>query len=150
MIKIITSFFMVIGITSNALANDHDLFVGAWDMVKFEVENDNNVWEELVIENTTLIGSIVFTKAGIMHVQMVSTDRTNEEINANGEIENGYSAYFGHYKLNTEEKIVTYNRLGHLVERYTEKIVNRHYEVGDDYLHIYNSPGARMIWKRVD
>lgn len=133
-----------------AYANDDDLFVGAWDMVKFEVKNEEKKWKELVIENTTLIGSIVFTKAGIMHVQMVSTDRANAEINANGEIENGYSAYFGRYKLDTEEKTVTYNRLGHLVEKYTEQEVNRHYDVGDNYLHIYNSPGARMIWKRVE
>lgn len=135
---------------TTAFANDNDLFVGAWDMVKFEVKNDANIWEELVIENTTLIGSIVFTKAGIMHVQIVSTDRMNEEINANGEIENGYSAYFGRYKLNIEEKTVAYNRMGHLVEKYTEQEVKRGYDVGDDYLHIYNSPGARMIWKRAE
>ncbi|MDG1439009.1 MAG: lipocalin-like domain-containing protein [Emcibacteraceae bacterium] len=133
-----------------AQANDKELIVGAWDMIKFEVQNDNEVWEELVIENTTLIGSIVFTKAGIMHVQMVSTDRANEEINANGEIENGYSAYFGHYSMNTQERIVTYNRLGHIVDKYKDAIVNRHYDVGQKHLHIYNSPTARMIWKRVE
>lgn len=135
--------------TVTAYANDEKLFVGAWDMVKFEVKNNANKWEELVIENTTLIGSIVFTKAGIMHVQMVSSDRENAEINANGEIENGYSAYFGRYNLDTDKKTITYNRHGHLVEKYTEQVINRHYDVGEDYLHIYNSPDARMIWKRV-
>ena len=136
--------------TVTAYANDEELFVGAWDMVKFEVKNDADDWEDLVIENTTLIGSIVFTKSGIMHVQMVSTDRENAEINANGEIENGYSAYFGRYKLDTDKKMVTYNRLGHLVEKYTEQEVSRHYDIGEDNLHIYNSPGSRMIWKRVE
>lgn len=148
--RILILVLISINLTTAAFANDKALFVGAWDMIKFEVKNDEEKWEELVIENTTLIGSIVFTKAGIMHVQMVSTDRANEEINANGEIENGYSAYFGRYTLDTEEKTVTYNRFGHLVEKYTEQEVIRHYEVGDEFLHIYNSPGARMIWKRVE
>lgn len=136
--------------TVNAYANDKELIVGAWEMVKFEVKNDQDKWEELVIENTTLIGSIVFTKSGIMHVQMVSTDRANKEINANGEIENGYSAYFGEYSMNTVTKTVTYNRYGHLVDRYKDVVVNRQYDVGEKHLHIYNSPGARMIWKRVE
>ena len=133
-----------------AHANDKELIVGAWDMVRFEMKNDNEVWKELVIEDTKLIGSIVFTKVGIMHVQMVSTDRGNEEINANGEIENGYSAYFGHYTLDTDEKSLTYNRLGHIVDKYKDQVVNRHYDIGDNHLHIYNSPDARMIWKRVE
>jgi len=145
LIFIITVFFSI-----NAHANDKDLIVGAWEMIKFEVQIDQEKWEELVIENTTLIGSIVFTNSGIMHVQMVSTDRENEEINANGEIENGYSAYFGRYSMDTNEKTVTYNRFGHLVDKYKDAIVNRHYDVGEKHLHIYNSPGARMIWKRVE
>lgn len=146
----ILTFIITVAFSINAYANDKELIIGAWEMVKFEVQNDQEKWEELVIENTTLIGSIVFTKSGIVHVQMVSTDRKNEEINANGEIENGYSAYFGRYSMDTDEKTVTYNRFGHLVERYTEVVVNRHYDVGDHHLHIYNSPGARMIWKRVE
>ena len=145
LIFIITVIFSI-----NAHANDKDLIVGAWEMIKFEVQNDQEKWEELVIENTTLIGSIVFTKSGIMHVQMVSTDRENKEINANGEIENGYSAYFGRYSMDTNEKTVTYNRFGHLVDKYKDVVVNRHYDVGEKHLHIYNSPGARMIWKRVE
>lgn len=144
------TFLATLLFTLNAYANDKELIVGAWEMVKFEVKNDQDNWEELVIENTTLIGSIVFTKSGIMHVQMVSTDRANEEINANGEIENGYSAYFGEYSMDTDTKTVTYNRYGHLVDRYKDVVVNRQYDVGEKHLHIYNSPGARMIWKRVE
>lgn len=146
----IFTFLVTLFISISAYANDNDLIVGAWEMVKFEVQNDQQIWQELIIEDTTLIGSIVFTKSGIMHVQMVSTDRKNEEINANGEIENGYSAYFGEYKLDTDTKTVTYNRYGHLVDKYKDVIVNRHYDVGETHLHIYNSPSARMIWKRVD
>ena len=148
--RLITFTIFILSTSFNAFANDKEMIVGAWDMVKFEVKNDNEQWEELVIENTTLVGSIVFTKAGIMHVQMVSADRLNEEINANGEIENGYSAYFGNYSLDTEQKTVNYNRIGHLVEKYTDVVVTRHYDVSDKHLHIYNSPGARMIWKRVE
>lgn len=146
----ILTFIITLIFSSQAYANDKELIVGAWEMVKFEVQNEEKTWEELVIEDTTLIGSIVFTKSGIMHVQMISTDRKNEEINANGEIENGYSAYFGRYNIDKETKTVTYNRFGHLVEKYTDVIVNRQYDVGDNHLHIYNSPGARMIWKRVE
>lgn len=146
----ILTFMITVFLSINAYANDKELIVGAWEMVKFEVQNEQKIWEELVIEDTTLIGSIVFTKSGIMHVQMVSSDRMNEEINANGEIENGYSAYFGEYNIDTTTKTVTYNRYGHLVDKYKDVVVNRHYDVGETHLHIYNSPGARMIWKRVE
>ncbi|MDG1708597.1 MAG: lipocalin-like domain-containing protein [Emcibacteraceae bacterium] len=145
---LITFIILIIPFTANA--DDRKLIVGAWDMIKFEVQNDAGDWNELVIENTTLIGSIVFTKSGIMHVQMVSTDRANAEINANGEIENGYSAYFGEYSMDTDQNIVTYNRYGHIVDKYKDVIVNRHYDVGEKHLHIYNSPTARMIWQRVE
>jgi hypothetical protein len=148
--RLIIALIITLTFSFNAYADDKTLFVGAWEMIKFEVQNEDKLWKETVIEDTTLIGSIVFTKSGIMHVQMVSTDRENAEINANGEITNGYSAYFGRYSLDIDQKTVTYNRMGHIVDKYKGIVVNRHYDVGEKHLHIYNSPGARMIWKRVE
>ena len=78
-------------------------------------------------------------------------DRKNQETNANGEIENGCSAYFGRYSMDmNEKKTVTYYRFGHLVDKYKDVVANRHYDVREKHLHIYNSPGARKIWKRVE
>ncbi|MBT5185490.1 MAG: hypothetical protein HOM01_01690 [Kordiimonadaceae bacterium] len=131
-------------------AEDKDLFVGAWDMLKFETLNDDGVWTEVVISDTELVGNIVFTASGIMQVQMFSSDRNNAELNDNNaEIVNGYSAYFANYEVNDVDKIVTYNRIGHMVERFAKEIVNRKYDFKGDIMYIYNSDKARMNWKRI-
>ena len=148
--RLITYILLTLSISFNAYADDKQLFVGAWDMIKFELKDENNQWPESVIKNTTLVESLVYTASGIMHVQMFSADRDNAELNDNNEeIVNSYSGYFGHYSLDLNDKTVTYNRIGHLVSEFIEQVVTRHYDVGDDYLHIYNSPTARMRWKRV-
>ena len=139
--RLITLIIITLSFSCSAYAGDKELFVGAWEMIKFELKNENDQWQESVIENTTLVGSLVYTASGIMHVQMFSADRDNAELNDNNEeIVNGYSGYFGHYSLDLTEKEVTYNRIGHLVPEFTEQVVTRHYDVDADYLHIYNSP----------
>ena len=122
-------------ISTSAMADDKTHFVGAWDMIKFELLDENEVWQELIIKDTTLVGSLVYTTSGIMHVQMFSSDRENTELNDNNaEIVNGYSGYFGTYSLDEDKKTVTYNRIGHLVPEFTEQVVTRTYDVGTDHL----------------
>ena len=148
--KLITLIILLTCSTVNAVAEDSELFVGAWDMIKFELLDENEAWQEMRIEDTALVGSLVYTASGIMHVQMFISDRENAELNDNNaEIINGYSGYFGNYSLDEDNKTVTYNRIGHLVPEFTEQVVTRTYDVGINHLHIYNSPKSRMIWKRV-
>ena len=60
-----TLLYLVVSISSVS-AKDKELFVGAWDMLKFETADENGVWNEMVISDTKIIGNVVYTAGGIM------------------------------------------------------------------------------------
>ena len=41
----ILTFMITFFLSINAYANDKELIVGAWEMVKFEVQNEQKTWE---------------------------------------------------------------------------------------------------------
>ena len=145
--------FILISITTSfsAYAEDRQSFVGAWELSKFDIKDDNGEWIDLAPEGTSFIGSLIYSAGGKMQAQVHLTDRTHEMLKKYpDEFVEGYIAYYADYSVNDETKVVTHKRLGHLNIKGIRD-VQRSYIFKDDLMILspLREGNLRLIWKRV-
>jgi len=137
-------------VSISAYAEDRQPFVGAWELTKIEVKDDNGNWIDSAPEGTRFVGSIMYSASGKMQAQLHLTDRTHEVFKGVPEFIAGYVAYYADYSVNDKTKVVTHKRLGHINPESIND-VQRSYVFKGDLLIL--SPLAngkiRLIWKRV-
>ena len=146
-------FFIIVSITASsfAFAEDSQSFIGAWELVKFEEDNDKGEWVDRAPEGTKFVGSIMYSASGKMQAQLHLSDRTHEKLKSNfPEFVDGYVAYFADYSINDQTKVVTHKRLGH-INAESIRDVQRSYIFDDDLLILTPLPqgNMRLTWKRV-
>ena len=144
--------------------------VGAWELVTVEEKDDNGKWFQSTGRyGNDPIGYITYSADGRMAVQICNLHRPIlgaegpeesswvDRVNVANEDELrqallGYTAYFGTYNIDTNDRSVTHNRLGHWIPNSVGSSVKRFYGFEDDLLILTpaESENRRLIWKRVE
>ena len=62
----------------------------------------------------------------------------------------GYTAYFGKYSVREAERVITHQRIHHLVPNQATLSVERHFEFLDDALILTVPGGIRLVWNLVN
>lgn len=141
--------------TQTSAASDKDEFIGAWLLVHSQVLNESGNWE--VSENSVgMIGSISYSANGYMSFQSSRLGRP--EILA-GKIDDmpieglkallsSYSAYYGTYEIDEENRTVTHNIIGSSFPAAADTSTVRTYSFSGSQLTLLNGENRRFVWKR--
>lgn len=73
-------FLLLISFTASfsAYAEGRKSFVGAWELTRIEVKDDNGDWIDFAPEGTRFVGSLIYSSSGKMQAQVHLSDRTHE------------------------------------------------------------------------
>jgi hypothetical protein len=152
MIRTLTLLLTYVICAQTSFAQDRNAFLGAWELTKIERKDDQGDWRNVAPATTRFRGSIIYTPSGIMAAQLHLEDREagSEILRTIPEYVNGYVAYYGTYSVDSENKVVTHYRRGH-VNNDSVLDVDRAYIFQDDLLILSPMPerDVRLVWKKV-
>jgi hypothetical protein len=141
--------------TQTCAASDKDELVGTWLLVHSQVLNESGNWE--VPENSVgMIGSISYSANGYMSFQ---SSRSNRSEILDGRIDDmpieglraflsSYSAYYGTYEIDEENRTVTHNIIGSSFRSPAGTSTVRTYSFSGSQLTLLNGENRRFVWKR--
>jgi Lipocalin-like domain len=130
-------------------------FIGAWRLVAFEeVRPDGEV---VYPYGKDAVGLLIYDSSGRMSVQIMKRDRAPflstdwqsvpaEEIKKTIE---GFTAFFGTYEVEEENRIVIHRVEGHVLPESVGKVLRRQFAFSGDVLTLKPSPNRRVIWQRI-
>ncbi|HXU09206.1 MAG TPA: lipocalin-like domain-containing protein [Blastocatellia bacterium] len=130
-------------------------FLGAWRLVSFEEETSDG--EIVYPYGESAVGLLIYESSGRMSVQIMRRDREPfpsndwrevpaEEIKSAVE---GFTAFFGSYEVDADNKTVIHRVEGHVLPGSVGKMLRREFEFAGDFLILKPSPNRRVIWERV-
>jgi hypothetical protein len=134
-------------------------FVGTWTLDSIEGKDESGTWAALQDRfGTDPVGYIMYDAGGHMSVQIMSRDRrpftskdrrdvTQEEAK---DALLGFTAYFGTFSVDPEEKSITHHRIGHIVPNQATEEAKRFFHFDGNRLTL-TLPGqdVRLAWNRL-
>lgn len=141
--------------TQTSAASDKDEFIGTWLLVHSQVLNESGNWE--VPENSVgMIGSISYSANGYMSFQSSRRDRSEildgriDDMPIEGlrALLSSYSAYYGTYEIDEENRTVTHNIIGSSFRSPAGTSTVRTYSFSGSQLTLLNGENRRFVWKR--
>ena len=144
-----------------------DQFAGVWELVIVENRDEAGVWsQDTERYGSAPIGYIAYDSSGHMSVQINGQSRPlfplgsgpagrAGDLNA-ASLEQlraaiyGYTAYFGTYEVNEDDRTVTHRQAGHIRPNNVGTSVRRFYRFHDEFLTLtIPDEESRVIWKRL-
>jgi hypothetical protein len=145
--------------TSIADSEELEDFVGTWNLESIEGKDESGEWvPDQDRFGADPVGYITYDSGGHMSVQIMSGDRRPFSVDDRREIPPkeaknallGFTAYFGTYTVDEEDKSVTHHRIGHIIPNKVTVDVKRFYQFHDDRLSLTLPSGdRRLTWRRL-
>ena len=153
--KTIIFLFSVLLFAQTSVASDKDEFIGTWLLVHSQVLNESGNWQ--VPENSVgMIGSISYSANGYMSFQSSRLGRSEildgriDDLPIEGlrALLSSYSAYYGTYEIDEENKTVTHNIIASSFLTAAGTSFVRTYSFSESQLTLLNGEDRRFVWKR--
>ena len=136
-------------------ASDKDKFIGTWLLVHSQVINESGNWE-VPGNSVGMVGSISYSANGYMSFQSSRLgrseipDRRIDDMPSEGlrALLSSYSAYYGTYEIDEENRTVTHNIIGSSFLTAADTSFVRTYIFSGSQLTLLNGENRRFVWKR--
>jgi hypothetical protein len=152
------TIFVVFSVHIEALEKLED-FVGTWALESIEGRNESGEWVPLHERfGADPVGYVMYDSGGRMAVQIMRRDRPLFSVDNKQEVPPeeakdaliGYTAYFGTFSVDENEKSVTHHRIGHIIPNRAAVDAKRFYHFHGDRLTLTLPSGdVRFNWKRL-